>query len=209
LKVSTRAQRRQNANQESSALENEFRILKREHREAMKARAALIVLGSSVIRVFKAETKTGLCLVLVSLPVDELAQLKPEEFVSWYNRQLNRVAREVRRLNHVNARIQPGLKWGHSAKVLSLYLRDLVLHTQYFSRTQAKRISPWLYAPIDGIVIRKLKGLHVKISFRSIREIDSKSKFTKVQKTLGTAAELVGIPRVWFDDNWARRDGGK
>lgn len=94
---------------------------------------------------------------------------------------------------------------GTFCKVLSLYLRDLVLHTRYFTDAQACAMSDWLYVPIDSILIERLRSLGVNIPFRQIREVDSEGKFYEVQKLLADAAAKVGVPRVWFDDNWADR----
>lgn len=184
-------------------LRDEFRRIHSEHRDAFKYRVAREVLGPSVIRVFAANTKPGLGRALVKLPVEELPQIGKRKFRSWYEIQLNKVAKQVRVLNSNNSRLLPGLKWGHSNKVLSLYLRDMVLHTRYFTETQASRIVDLLYVPIDGIIIQRLAKLGVKLPFRKIREIDSSEKFYEVQDLLQNAAAKVGVPRVWFDDNWA------
>jgi hypothetical protein len=41
--------------------------------------------------------------------------------------------------------------------VLSLVVRDLVLFSRYFTEDQARRIGPWLYCPVVGIVIDSLR----------------------------------------------------
>jgi len=187
-------------------LVEEFRRIAGVHAKATKARFARAVLGSSVIRVFAKGTKPGLQDVLMGLPTEELGGLRSQaEFNRWYRRQLARVAREVRRRNKGNDRVQPGLKWGHSAKVLSLYLRDLVLHTRLFSERQAKRIAAWLYVPIDGVVIRRMSKLGVPLPFDQIQEIATAKVFDDAQSILAIAARKARVPRVWFDDNWADR----
>ena len=158
-----------------------------------------------MIRVFAAQTKPGLKKALLDLPVDALPQIGKHRFRSWYEIQLDRLAKEVRIRNSNNSRLLPGIKWGHSGKVLSLYLRDLVLHTRYFTETESSTIADWLYVPIDGILIQRLAKLGVSLPFRQIREIDSPAKFYAVQDRLQEAAVKVGVPRVWFDDNWADR----
>jgi hypothetical protein len=40
------------------------------------------------------------------------------------------------------SRIHPEYKWGHGAKVLSLFVRDPVLFSRYFDETEAGRIEP-------------------------------------------------------------------
>jgi hypothetical protein len=143
--------------------------------------------------------------LLADLPVHELAHLGRGQFDDWYARHLTRIARSMSKLNAQNPRVQPGLKWGHAAKILSLFLRDMVLYTRFLRDTQVRRLSPWLPAPVDGIVIRRLRQLGVRLAFRTIRGIDSRAKFRSVQDALARAAADARVPRVWFDDNWAER----
>ena len=175
------------------------------HRHALRKRVAREVLGSSVIRVFAPKTKGDLLEALHRVPVDDLLKIGKDGFRSWYETQLEHVAGKVRMRNSHNSRVLPGLKWGHSSKVLCLYLRGLVEHTHYFADSQAATIAHWLHAPIDGIVIRRLRKLGVTFSFRQIRAIDSPAKFYEVQDQLEQAAARAGVPRVWFDDIWADR----
>ena len=171
----------------------------------MRSRVARVVLGASVMRVFAPDTKAGLMTTLENLPVDELPQVVKDDFRRWYETQLKKVAAEIRKRNAENSRVQPGLKWGHAAKVLSLYLRDLVEHSRYFTDREAKAIAPLLHVPIDGIVIDRLRALSVTTPCRKIKEIDSAAKFYEFQELLEDAAKRVGVPRIWFDDNWGAR----
>ena len=70
---------------------------------------------------------------------------------------------------------------------------------------EAARISPWLYSPIDHVVINRLWKLHGPLPFWQIKGIDTPDKFYLVQDLLGQAAAKVGVSRVWFDDNWGDR----
>ena len=158
-----------------------------------------------MIRVFRAGTKEQVLPLLGSLPIQELRSLGRSQFEDWYAYHLGRIARSINRLNARNPRVQPGVKWGHSAKILSLFLRDMILHTRSFRDSQVRRLSPWLPVPVDGIVIRRLRRLGVHLDFSAIRGIDSRAKFLSVQELLGLAAAEAGVPRVWFDDNWAER----
>ena len=189
----------------AGALEVEFERIRREHRDALRKRIVRATLGGSVIRVFAQGTKPGLARVLEQVPVDDLPGLDQKRFEEWFEVQLERVARELRKRNHKNPRLQPGLKRGHAVKVLSLYLRDLVAHTRYFDDRAARRIERWLHVPVDRIVIGRLRCLGVRFEFRGIREISSRAKFLQVQECLEEAAVRIGVPRVWFDDNWADR----
>jgi hypothetical protein len=82
-----------------------------------------------------------------------------------------------------------------------------VNYSRYFTDADAARISPWLYSPIDRVVIDRLRKLHGPLPFRlqQIKDIDESEKFYLVQDLLGQAAAKVGVPRVWFDDNWGDR----
>jgi hypothetical protein len=80
-----------------------------------------------------------------------------------------------------------------------------VNYSRYFTDAEAAVIVPWLYSPIDGVVIRRLGRLNGPLPFRKIKDIDEPEKFYRVQDLLGQAAAKVGVPRVWFDDNWGDR----
>ncbi len=175
------------------------------HRDAMRMRMARSVLGASVIRVFAPDTKAGLQKTLYAVPIDDLLDVGQLGFRQWYEEQLERVAVEIRIRNSDNSRLLPGLKWGHSSKVLYLYLVGLVEQSRYFSDKDCRKIAPWLYVPIDGVVIDRLRKLGVQLPFRKIREIDTSEKFYSVQDHLHEAASKIDIPRIWFDDNWADR----
>jgi hypothetical protein len=187
-------------------LTREFERIRDSHGPATLERIAREITGPSVIRVFRKGTRLGLLKVLTRIPVDELRHLPVGQFNSWYERQLGIVARQLSELNSRNQRVQPGLKWGHGAKVLSLYLCYVVLHSRYFSDREVSRLAPWLHVPVDGLVMARLRVLGCRLPFRAIREIDSTEKFYIVQDMLQEAAEPAGVPRVWFDDNWAVRD---
>ena len=104
-----------------------------------------------------------------------------------------------------NSRIHPGYKWGHSTKVLSLFIREIVLCSRYFDDRLTDRLAPLLYIPIDGVVIDHVRRLGVPLSLRKIKHIDSAEKFFGVRDLLGEAATRAGVPRVWLDDVWTER----
>ena len=191
----------------TSCLHKAFRHLRAAHAGNVRQRAARVVLGASVLRVFAPGTKAILLPVLARLPVDELRQIRTaRQFRTWFNRHLLRVARAVRSCNRRNRRIRPGDKWGHSTKLLTLFLRELVLNSRYFSDRATRRIAPWLFVPLDSIVITQLRDLGFQLSFRRIRDIDRADLFYGVQDHLGVAAVRANVPRIWFDDFWTVRD---
>ena len=172
----------------------------------MTARSAL---PASVTRVFQETTKRALVATLATMPVDELPAFDGEPpFRRWFERQLDVVADVILHLNPPDVRpgIHPGYKWGHGTKVLALYVRDVVLFSRYFSDTEVERISPWLYCPIDGIVLDRLRRLGERPGASLIREIATAGQYWRLQDRLGAAARLAGVPRVWLDDIWGDRE---
>lgn len=186
-------------------LMNAFRRIGKHHRNSLVRRSARIVLGPSVIRVFRPGTNRPLRAALEQTNLAPLATLRGAgEFESWYARELDRVARAILRTNPNNPRIQPGYKWGHAAKVLSLFVCEL-LNCRYFTEQVSKRLECLAYVPIDRIALGHLKRLGILGFDGSIKSIDSQAKFELIQGTLGRAAACAGVPRVWFDDLWLVR----
>jgi hypothetical protein len=187
-------------------LVQEFKRLKRGRELALRKRSGMSVLGASVIRVFKPKTKEHLVKLLCTVPVKELASIKSEQkYRFWFEKQLSRVALCIKRTNAHNRRIYPGYKWGHARKVLNLYLRDIVHNSPYFHDSVVTRLGFWLYVPIDGILLRRLRELDCKTGLKAIKDIDTAEKYFRVQDILSRAAEKVGVPRILFDDNWMER----
>jgi hypothetical protein len=159
--------------------------------------------------VFAAGTKVALVPLLARLPADELPHLDDEAaYRAWFTRQLDIVAKAVLRLNPPATRpgIHPGYKWGHATKVLTLYVRDLVLFSRYFTDEEVELIAPRLYCPVDSVVMKRLRDLGEHPGAYQISGIDSAQRFWRIQDLLGAASASVGVPRVWFDDNWGDRD---
>ncbi len=188
------------------ALIHEFREIKRRHREALKKTAARVVLGPSVMRVYRKGTTDALRPVLAEVPIDELGRVRDQKhFSAWFDSQVHRITGVIARRNRNNPRIHPGLKWGHATKIMALFVRRLVLTSQYFPYRRARRLSFFLHCPIDGVVMLRLKKLGIRLRFKKIKDIDRRAKFYQVQKMLGRASAQCGVPRVWFDDNWGDR----
>lgn len=187
-------------------LVSEFKRIEQEHKKALRTTAARVVLASSVTRVFESGTKKHLFQILVSVDVDEMPKFSgQDQFRGWFEQNLNTLVEVIKLNNPNNHRVNPGYKWGHGTKVLTLFLREIVLNRRYFSDAEMERISPWLYVPIDSVVMKRLSTLGCRLPFKAIKEIDTAEKFYGVQDLLGQAATKVGVPRVWFDDNWGDR----
>jgi hypothetical protein len=190
---------------ESKLLEEYHRIEKK-HAQALQMYAARVVLGPSVMRVFVAKTMDDIRPLLGNLPVKKVAKLKSQaEYRAWFNANTQVIAESLALKNARNSRVNPGLQWGHATKILALLMRDMVLSSRLFTEVEAERLAPWLYAPIDSIVIKRLRGLRFDPGFKRIKDIDTAEKFYGVQGVLGAVAKKVGVPRVWFDDNWGDR----
>jgi hypothetical protein len=195
--------------QSVSRLEGEYRRIASAHHRAIRLFTSRSCIPPSVTRVFTTGTKDTLVPLLARLPVDDLPELTDEAaFRPWFTRQLDPVARAIIRLNPPETRpgIHPGYKWGHATKVLALFVRDLVLFSRYFSDDEVEKIAPLLYCPVDSIVIKRLRELGEPSGVSQISGIDSPQRFWRIQDLLGQAAATVGVPRVWFDDNWGDRD---
>ena len=184
----------------------EYRRIKMHHWEAELCFFARINLPGSIMRVFNRGTKQKLFDVLIKIDIKKLRAIRSQElFKAYFESNLNKFARVISKTNSGNSSVYPGYKWGHGTKILCLFLRDTVLHSRHFSKSEADRLSNYLYAPIDGVVMKKLRKLGYKAPFKAIKEIDSKKKFYDVHDTLDQASSQVGVPRIWFDDNWAER----
>jgi hypothetical protein len=182
-------------------------LLRRHHRahEAQRHWCARNATGPSVIRVFAKGTKTALMDALLRLPVHEIERLDGRaEFERWYEHQLRQVAGSIRKSNPDNQRIRPGIKWGHAAKILSIYLRGLVLHSRYFPDRVVRRVRPWLFVPVDSYTIKNLRSCRVVPPFDRIKDIATREHFYFVQDLLAKRCGR-GVARIVFDDSWADR----
>ncbi len=187
-------------------LSDEFERIKNAHKISLRRTAARVVLGASVMRVFQKGTKDSLFPFLSKIEIDPLKEIKNQDhFKLWFQRELSKLAKLINIGNYNNKRIQPGYKWGHGAKVLTLYVRELVLNSRYFYDHEVNRIQEWLYVPIDSIVINRLRKLDIALPFDRIKDIDTAEKFFDIQDKLHDAAKKIGVPKIWFDDNWGNR----
>ena len=190
----------------SHELEEEFRRIQEHHREALVLAVARMSLPGSITRVFRKGTKDTLLGTLVRLPVGEMTSLTDgDAFDRWYEARLETVASAILRGNPdmPGSRIHPGYKWGHAAKILSVFLHNLVSYSRYFSDEDAARIEPLLHCPIDGIILKRLKDIGAPQPWSLILQLDSPDRYRLLQSELCVAAAAVGVPRVWLDDNWA------
>jgi hypothetical protein len=186
-------------------LTRKFIAIRKDHFNNLIKISATVVLGSSVIRVFRPHSKAKLEKALSGIHIDYLQKVRSQrQFDAWYYRVLDRLSKVLKRTNpqRLNSRIYPGYKWGHSAKVLNLFLREIVENRRYFKDATVNRIRNYLYVPIDSKVIKAIVNTNTNIGVRKIKEIDSKKKFDEIQKVLRISANQAHCPMIWFDDVW-------
>ena len=187
-------------------LKNEFKRIGGNHRDSILNTAARVTPGASVARIFEEGTKKELVPVLKNINMDQLLKLKNQkDYKVWFEANLKDISRVIKKTNpnkRSKRSIYPGYKWGHAAKILNLYVREVVENRHYFSEAQVRRIRDWLYVPIDSKVMRRLRELKMDFDFKKINEIKSRKIFYGVQDLLARAAKRAGVPRVWFDDIW-------
>lgn len=189
----------------ADSLTEELLFRHRRAHEAQRHWCARDATGPSVIRVFAKGTRPVLLVSLLKLPVEDLRGLRDRaEFERWYEQQLAKVASSLRKNNRDNERIRPGIKWGHAAKILSIYLRGLVLHSRYFPDRVVRRVKPWLFVPVDSYTIKNLKRCKVQPPFNHIKDISARKTFYFAQDVLAKHCGR-GIARIVFDDSWADR----
>ena len=190
------------------SLEKEFQRIRDNHKSAIQARAARVVMGPSVARVFAKNTKDFVYEYLNKMDLSSLQNIKSQsEYKIWFEDKLKCLAKVIKKNNPISKKpkIYPGYKWGHSTKVHCLFLNDVIIHRDFFDTKTANRLVYFLYLPIDSIVIKRLKKIGVKLDFVRIKEIDTDDKFYSVQDILKKSAKQASIPSIWFDDNWGDR----
>ena len=187
------------------ALARELTLRHRQTRESIRHWCARAVTGPSVIRVFEKGTKDDLMPALLRVPIEQLPALPDRRaFEAWFEKQLEPVAKTLAKRNARRNSVQPGIKWGHAAKILAIYVRDIVLHSRYFEDEEVERLTPWLFVPVDSKVMERLADLGVELPFHKIKEIATRDHFYVVQNLLGANCKS-GVARVVFDDVWADR----
>lgn len=190
---------------ECQALVQEFVRIKKQHERTIVRRTAKVAMGASVYRVYQVDTKADVVRVLERFPYNALRHIKSQtEFKRFYQRQLGRVVQAVRMRNKDNPKLGNGLKWGHCAKLLSLFMRDIVLHTRLYTDVEVKRLTPMLYVPFDSIVLDRLRRrCGVSNVPKKLKDIAGSKVFWHLQMQLQNAAAQAETQAIHFDDVWA------
>lgn len=146
---------------------------------------------------------------LKGIEVNQLPKIKTQEkFKEWFEKQLEKVFVVIpcRTSGKKSQELsEDARRWGYAAKILCLFLKEVVEHRRYFTSEDAEKARRWLYCPIDSIVMSKLRECNVSLPFSQIKGID-KDKFYNVQKQLGNAAKNEGVSRILFDYVWSERE---
>jgi hypothetical protein len=191
---------------------NEYRIIKKQHESNLIGIAAKVVLGSSVIRVFCKGTKQKLYEALKQIKIKEIKNIKcQKDYEKWFKTNLNNLSKVIKKSNPESKKhnIYPGYKWGHAAKILNLFIREIVENRRYFNDKEVNKIRNYLYMPIDSKVIKAISKTNVKLKAKKIKDIATKKEFDNIQKTLGDASLEARCPRIWFDDVWGIYENNK
>jgi len=188
-------------------LVREFRRIAASRHRAIQARCARLNVLPSVVRVFAPGTAEVIRCWLQDLSLGDLGNVNSRVgYERWYFARLDELHTLVAPLNERNARVHPGLKWGHCHKVLCLFMTDVVVNFRCLGDEAKSRMEPWLFAAIDGVVMKRLSSLGFRLPADAIKRIDTESKFWWFQVTLREAAESASAAPIWFDDNWGLRD---
>lgn len=189
-------------------LKKEYKKIKNKHDDTVVQKTALIVLGSSIIRVFKRGTKKDIVKVLQRISIDDMKRAckSKNRFKKWFiqkSQRVDRVLRPRKRMPKKESR-----RWAHATKITSLYLRDLLCQcSKKFTKTSYDHIEKMLYMPLDGIVLAALKKLCKEYKCgieipNSMSGLNKKQQFFDIQDCLRCHADKVGVPAIWFDDIW-------
>ena len=186
----------------TNELVDEFRRLEARHNSRLVIeRAVAVALGPSLIRAFKKGSKAHLIPVLLAVDLEKLVSCRSrQEYQRFFRNELKKIHKALASVKLNSKKHGKGLKWGHATKILCIFLRDLVLYSRYFDKPTAEHLERFLYNPIDGIVIRKLRDLGADPGVRKIKEIDTPKKFWDIQDLLDKAAKLANTIQVRFDD---------
>lgn len=172
------------------------------YKKAVKTRAIKIVLGSSVIRVFKKGSKKQLTVCLLDINVDDLGKIKSQEmYDKWHLVQINKIFSCLKKENANLVKLtEEGLKWGHSTKILNLFIGHLAMMSPYYSNArECYKVQFFLHVPLDSKVFEALRICKIEDVPKNIKSISAKS-YKIIQITLRKAALEHKIPALYFDE---------
>lgn len=175
------------------------------YRLRTKTRIAKIILGSSVIRVFRAGTKLRLLSYLITFDVDSVANvLSQEDFNQWHMHNVNNVFQVITEDGNYENIPEEGLRWGHSTKILNLFLGHLIFYSNYFQDfLNVEEAKKFLHVPLDSKAFEVLRDNDVEDVPTRIKWLTSESYY-RLQNEIRNAAAEYDLPPIYFDEYaWA------
>lgn len=181
-----------------------FADIKKNHKAYALQRIIKNCVGPSTLRTLAPGTKSDIAKLLSNIEVHSMKAINSEEeFMDWFTEHVKLIGQHLKMKNR-NTKRNASLTWGYGSKILALYLRDLFNCNQLVTSREAKKFTPWLYCPIDRIILRQIgKSPGINQNIKGILDIDSSEKFYKIQRHLKTHANAAKTHRVYFDDIWA------
>jgi hypothetical protein len=191
----------------SNSLNKIFKSLKKKsiYKGWVKIRIAKIILGSSVIRVFVKGSKTTLLTCLSTMDLKPLQKIQTQkEFDNWHLRQVDIIYRLLKNKKNVKRLSTDGLKWGHSSKVINLFIGHLVFYSSYFNASKRlEKLKFFLHVPLDKKVFDALRLCNIPHVPSSIKLL-TKKIYYELQHVIYEEAHKNKLPALYFDEYaWA------
>ena len=183
-----------------------YKEIRNAHDDCLTQKSASVILGPSIMRVFKKNTKKRVEKTLQKINIDDVKKILKSRirFKKWFIAKSSKVNKVLQQTN-----MDSGSKrWAHATKITSLYLRDLLYHcNKKLTRREYNCAERMFYVPLDKVVLKELNKLckkcdcGVKIP-KKMSELTEKKQFFHIQDCLHYHASRKGIPAIWFDDIW-------
>lgn len=193
-------------------LKNLLKEIKANHNDKnTREKSAKVVLGPSVLLPFGKGTKDEIRKVLSKITIIGLKKYKTQAgFKEMFYKQATKIAKILRK-GIIIKKNKKSCLGAHAPKILSLYLRDLLVSSRgSITRKEFNRVEKLLYVPIDGKIIKKLNKLEFTLFKKKKKKIEAMVGITEIKTFFETQKAIaryikklrINMPRVWFDDVW-------
>lgn len=168
------------------------------YKKCIKRRIIKIILGSSVIRVFKKGTKKDVVRTLEGINLDELKFiLTSRNYDEWQRKQVNKL---YTTLIKMNANLK-GLKWGHACKIFNLYISHIIFYSQYFDDLKLiNKIKYFIHAPIDSKVLKVLNNTKNFKSLPKSLSLMTEAYYVEIQAEVRMISNKYNCPPFYLDE---------
>jgi hypothetical protein len=172
------------------------------YKSLVRRRISKIILGNSVIRVFKKGTKDDLLKSLGKLALSTLNNINSHElYDSWHAKKVNTIYHCLCKKNKVKfKRDLEGLKWGHSTKIFNLFIGHLVFYSPFLESGTNKSLRKLVHVPLDKKVFTKLREYKANHVPKSIKET-TRIQYVNLQIKIRKEAEKRHLPPFYFDEH--------